>query len=252
MIPISQVCGDCKIDKLAAEFPLRKKGGGRWVWLRLQCKACMNARRKLEYPKNAEKIKKRNSEYAKLNAAKTARDHAEWRKNNPEKIKAKLESNKEKIKDQRIARYNKNPKKFCEAVREYSKKNRDKINIRMKRVHAAKNKVDLTYTLTRLLRGRIASAIRDKAVKSKRTMELTGCDMPTLLSHIENLFTDGMNWTNMGMKGWHIDHKVPCSSFDMTDVEQQKICFNYKNLQPLWWYVNLTKGNKISEEYGNK
>jgi hypothetical protein len=57
------------------------------------------------------------------------------------------------------------------------------------------------------------------------------------------MFTEGMSWDNYGE--WHIDHILPCSSFDLADIEQQKICFNYKNLQPLWAEDNLRKGAKI-------
>lgn len=49
-----------------------------------------------------------------------------------------------------------------------------------------------------------------------------------------------------GKHGWHVDHIIPCSSFDLTDIKQQKICFHYTNLQPLWAIDNLKKSNKIS------
>ena len=48
----------------------------------------------------------------------------------------------------------------------------------------------------------------------------------------------------MGFRGWHIDHIKPCASFDLTDPKQQQQCFHYSNLQPLWWYDNLSKGDK--------
>ena len=44
---------------------------------------------------------------------------------------------------------------------------------------------------------------------------------------------------------WHVDHIVPCSSFDLTSEKQQRICFNYKNLQPLWADENLRKSDRI-------
>ena len=43
----------------------------------------------------------------------------------------------------------------------------------------------------------------------------------------------------------HIDHIKPCASFDLTDPAQQKECFNYKNLQPLWAFDNISKGATI-------
>jgi hypothetical protein len=66
-----------------------------------------------------------------------------------------------------------------------------------------------------------------------------------LVKHLEKQFKNGMTWENRGFNGWHIDHIIPISSFDLTDIEQQKICFHYSNLQPLWAKENILKSNKI-------
>ena len=57
-----------------------------------------------------------------------------------------------------------------------------------------------------------------------------------------------MTWKNHGLKGWHIDHIIPCAAFDLTKEEEQKKCFHYSNLQPLWWIDNLKKSNKMEGE----
>jgi len=74
-------------------------------------------------------------------------------------------------------------------------------------------------------------------------MELVGCSIEELMKHIESQFTDGMSWENQGE--WHIDHVRPCASFDLTDEQQQRECFHYTNLQPLWAEDNLRKRAKI-------
>ena len=51
-----------------------------------------------------------------------------------------------------------------------------------------------------------------------------------------------MSWDNYGK--WHVDHIIACDKFDLTDKKQQKICFNYKNVQPLWGPENIRKSNK--------
>ena len=39
---------------------------------------------------------------------------------------------------------------------------------------------------------------------------------------------------------------IPCDSFDLTNIEQQKQCFYYTNLQPLTISENRSKKNKVS------
>ena len=48
-----------------------------------------------------------------------------------------------------------------------------------------------------------------------------------------------MTWENRSL--WHIDHIKPCISFDLTKEEEQKKCFHWSNLQPLWAKENIAK-----------
>jgi len=82
------------------------------------------------------------------------------------------------------------------------------------------------------------------ATKTGHTIDLFGCSVAEVVKHLESQFTDGMTWDNYGFRGWHIDHVRPCSSFDMTDPEDQKRCFHVSNLQPLWAFDNMSKGAK--------
>ncbi len=52
-----------------------------------------------------------------------------------------------------------------------------------------------------------------------------------------------MSWDNKGSY-WEIDHVIPCASFDLRDPEQQKLCFNWKNYQPLRADKNRSKKDK--------
>ena len=58
-----------------------------------------------------------------------------------------------------------------------------------------------------------------------------------------------MTWNNHGHNGWHIDHIYPLNK---AKSEEDIYRLNhYTNLQPLWWYDNLKKSDKLSEEYMN-
>lgn len=79
--------------------------------------------------------------------------------------------------------------------------------------------------------------------KNNSTLELLGYNADDLRSHIESLFKDGMSWDNHGE--WHIDHIFPLSKFD--EDTHVSIVNSLENLQPLWAFDNLSKGNKIIE-----
>lgn len=85
---------------------------------------------------------------------------------------------------------------------------------------------------------------RHKAYKCTSTFKLLQCSREELVKYLESKFQEGMSWENHGLYGWHIDHIIPCASFDLSDPEQQKVCFHYTNLQPLWAKDNLTKNRK--------
>ena len=74
-------------------------------------------------------------------------------------------------------------------------------------------------------------------------LSLVPYTLEELKSHIESLFTDGMNW-NLFYKGKiQIDHKLPNELFTYqfpTDTEF-KLCWALNNLQPLWAVDNAQK-----------
>lgn len=101
---------------------------------------------------------------------------------------------------------------------------------------------DINYRIKSAVQARIRSAIKNN-YKAASTTELIGCSIEHLKYYLEFQFKSGMSWNNYGK--WHIDHKIPCASFDLSDPEQQKVCFHYSNLQPLWMKDNVSKGAKI-------
>jgi hypothetical protein len=66
-------------------------------------------------------------------------------------------------------------------------------------------------------------------------------------SHIESLWQPGMTWKNNTINGWHIDHIIPCEAFNLFDIEEQKKCFHYTNLQPLWSNINIAKSDILPD-----
>jgi hypothetical protein len=103
---------------------------------------------------------------------------------------------------------------------------------------------DPIYKLGCNLRRRTLLALQGRR-KHNKTIELLGCTPEFLRKYLESKFAEGMSWDNYGYKGWHVDHIIPCSSFDLSKEEEQRKCFHYTNLQPLWAEDNMKKADKI-------
>jgi len=131
-----------------------------------------------------------------------------------------------------------------ETQRKYRVKHKEKIAIKRRKYFRDKIKNDVNYRLRWLIRSRVMSAIKKQlGIKALKTIELLGCPIEVARKHIESQFEDWMTWENHGE--WEIDHIIPCASYDLTKLEEQKKCFNYKNLRPLIKKDNRTKGSRI-------
>jgi hypothetical protein len=170
----------------------------------------------------------------------------EWRKNNPDKDKKIHEkwkqNNLHKVRKNNLKSYYNNHEKRKSKSREYKKNNKSILKIKHKLYTNKKYYEDIEYRLKILIRGRMWKAIKRNS-KQSSSLSLLGCSINNLKIHLEKQFVSGMNWDNYGK--WHIDHILPCASFDLTDPEQQKKCFHYTNLQPLWAKDNIRKRDKI-------
>ena len=158
------------------------------------------------------------------------------RANKPHRIAAKK---------QFMAEYRSNNRKSLRLqYKEYYTKNRDSILNRMSISRRNRKKTNPNYKIACNLRSRMSAVIkRMKNKKMANSMELIGCSAAFLKEYLEQRFKSGMTWDNYSLTGWHIDHIKPCSSFDLSSPESQKLCFHYTNLQPLWAFENLSKND---------
>ena len=149
-----------------------------------------------------------------------------YRENHPDRRKTSCKKWNDNNKDGRKKYYEVNKRTINRWNNEYTKQRR---------------KNDPEFKFIGNARKRVWDALRNNN-KSATTKELLGAPVEEVRTHIESQFTEGMTWDNYGQ--WHVDHIRPCASFDLTDPKQQKECFNYKNLQPLWAIDNMKKGAK--------
>ena len=122
----------------------------------------------------------------------------------------------------------------------YEKQNRDKINAREKIYLNNRYKTDIIFRLICKTRSRIRQALKGK-IKSSSTIDILGIDINTYKRWIEFQTTPEMNWSNI-----EIDHVKPICLFNISDDEELKLAFNWKNTQPLLKEVHSQKGVKYN------
>jgi len=246
-------CSKCGIEKEYSEFyrDKNKKDG-----FRSQCKSCIkkyNQENKEDIKKyreeNKEKRKEYNKKYNQENKEKISLRDKKYREENKEKIDLRMKKYYQKNKEERKKYYQENKekaKKYREENKEKHKKYYQENKEEAKKYIKNRRKTDPAFRILGNLRSRMRKAVKaTEAKKCDNTMDLIGCSPTYLREHIEKQFLEGMSLDNYGFYGWHIDHIIPCDFFDMMSEEEQKACFHFTNLQPLWAKDNLKKSNNL-------
>ena len=214
--PTSKICNKCKIERDISLFLGHKLGQ---PYYRTDCQICKCEAGKVYRLENQEKILAKNRVY-----------HAENREKINEKHRKFREENKERLSIQ-------------------NKGYRIKGRARIAAWHRNKRKTDVKFKLLCNLRNRVYCALKGFS-KSAKTLELLACSVEFLKSHLEAQFDPKMTWDNYGLFGWSVDHIIPCAAFDLEKEEEQRKCFHYSNLQPLWTTTEIAKANG-SNKIGN-
>jgi hypothetical protein len=200
------------------------------------CKKCyMKKFNKKHYEKNKEKIKKQTNKY--------------YYDNHEERKRQKLEHQKtsEIYKNYQKKYFEENKEKLLKNNNDNYHKNKEKYNKNSYKKKKEKLKNNIEFKLKETLFSRMRMAIMNHhGIKDTSAIELLGADIKIVRKHLESQFKEGMSWKNHAITGWHIDHIIPCDSFDLINEKEQKKCFHYTNLQPLWYKENLLKKHYLS------
>ena len=225
-------------------------------------KEILKKKGKIYQKKNRLKIKTTKKKYYQKNVKEILKKKKIYR-NVPKNIERQKKymkeysiKNRDNKKKYNTSYYIKNKDKIIEQVSSYYKKNKSHLIKKGYQLQKKKTEQDPIFRLLRNLRRRVSVALeRVQTRKQTNTYELIGCSVQYLVKHIESQFLQGMSWKNR--KDWHIDHIVPVNyfvqNFDIKLLEVQKVCFNYRNLRPLWSKENLGRSKlefgKISTDY---
>ena len=198
-------------------------------------KAVKKAYSKIYYERNKESIKPKIKTYRIKNSALIKTKNKKYQEENSEKIKFRSKEY-----------YRKNSKIIKTRSKSYREKNVEDLKIKQNDYVKKRLKTDPIFKMVRNLRRRLLFVLNQQSGKKGiKTLDGIGCTPEFLKNHLEAQFKEDMTWENHGLKGWHVDHIKPCSAFDLNNPEEQKMVNHYTNLQPLWWYENLSKGDKI-------
>ena len=143
-----------------------------------------------------------------------------------------------------------NYKMVLEKKRIYREANREEINAyqrtaefkekRNKRLRKKRDEEPL-FRVVDNLRRRVRYALKAQcAEKITRTMDLIGCSPKFYLTHLERTKKPGVDYTES-----HDDHIIPCAFFNLTNEEEQKMCFHWTNNQILTGPANQAKSDDV-------
>lgn len=220
---MQKTCAACQVTMEVAQFgkhPAMKDGHLN------TCKACISTYHKEYRAKNKEKLVARSKQYYE--------DNAETIK---ERVRNHWTENAEAINEKRRGRYENEPDYKEKRKQEACQSNAKLRPARRK----ARRETDEAWRLEQVCRTRLWNALKGVAAKSAKTMDLVGCTGQELLAYLETTKVPDKDYTGEV----HVDHIVPCSSFNLEDPEEQRKCFHYTNLQYLPALDNLKKSDKL-------
>ena len=220
-----KICNKCKEEKTCDLFGKDKR---RKDELRTTCNDCRKIESREYVKKNPKKRKETIKKYYEINKEKVSTYSKKYREENPDKRK-----------ETSLKSYHKNKEKHKEHQKEY----RQSVKTRRAKYQKMLLGTNVIYKISQLCRSRIHNFLtKNNITKTNKTFDIVGCSPEHLKEYLECKFTEGMSWEKMG-KDIHIDHIIPLSSAK-TEEEVYGLC-HYTNLQPLWAYDNLSKGDKI-------
>lgn len=168
-----------------------------------------------------------------IRKAKSHDRSSRWKAANRDRTKATSANLYQQKREQRIAE-----------TTEYRKKNRGHLMAKQIMREKERRDTDEQYHTAILLRQRVRAAIarqaNGKTVKNETTAALTGATPGEVAVRL------GITAYSIGKaSGNDIDHIFPVTKYDLTDPQQQKMCFNISNLQLLNNVKNKSKSDDL-------
>ncbi len=210
-----KTCSMCKETKDYSEFnrnASHKDGLGSY------CKTCIKA-------------------YRQAHKAEIKAQRKEYREAHKSEIKAQKKEYRQAHKDELSVRGKEYRQAHKDEIKDYKKKYGQAHKAEINAYRKNRIQSDPQYKAVCAIKGRLHLAIRRNLVTGVIAEEI-GCTSEFLRTYLEYQFYphpetgEQMTWENRSK--WHIHHKEPLNSVDLTDPKQRELIAHWTNLQPLW------------------
>lgn len=255
-------CNKCGIEKFLSEFynDKTKKDGKTTV-----CKKCKDLKNKENYQnnrdefieykkewynKNIDKHKANSKKWRIENIELKRQQNKEWSNNNPDKVKESqkkyYEKNKEVINKKNVALAKRKPEKTREISKRHYLKNKESINKKRNIYDKKRRSHDLDYRLKRNISSCFGRVIKIKINSKDRTFfKYTEIEYIEYINYFKKNYKKELEDYLTSPKKWAIDHIIPCSLYNFTDLEEIKKCWNPRNLRIISKKENSDKKDNL-------
>lgn len=208
-----KVCTKCQVEQTLDNFSTAKN----------VCKPCRNAAAREYRLKHAETLREKDKRYYNENRDERIAKNKEYRA-----------QNRDLICENKRAYYNVNK----EAIASYHAGRKAERNAQKRE----RRLQDAFFGIVEAMKVRIHRVLND--TKGSRSWDYIGCDRSSLRTWLEFQFDENMSWDNYASY-WQIDHVIPITKFDLSNIDNANICFHWSNVRPLEKTRNLSKSDKI-------
>lgn len=147
----------------------------------------------------------------------------------------------------RIQYYRKNPEKSMESKKRWMAKYPDRARESIKKRNA--KRISTAHGLLEERTRQMLSQTIKNGVNRIGWRDILGYEFEDLKIHIENQFMENMSWDLVRSREIEIDHIIPRCSFyyEIVRDDDFKKCWALENLRPLWRKDNRSKGFRLPD-----
>lgn len=246
-------CAHCGEEKDISSFGSNKRMKDGLHYYCNECRRNKTANRKKDigaynkkyYRENIEREKERHIKYREENQEMVNARARKYYADNQDKCRDKATNYREENREIALERTRKwrrkNKRHRLEYGRKYREANKEKVNSHFREYIKTRQEGDSEFMIRLKIRSRFKAAIKNGW---RTRFEETGHRYSDYVDHFERL-QPGMISKYLKGGGYHIDHIIPVSAYDMNNPEDIRKCWNPSNMRIINKYQNMSKGNAI-------